>query len=77
VPEGEVFLAIEYQDRRYRSHFVPARDLSTFVTHQVETDNCRCSFEVPFNPIHDGLCRQAGDSRVAKELDDDGITLGK
>ena len=75
VDQGRV--DIEDKDRGYGAHVVGSSHLSAEVARQVETNDGCLSLEVSLNPIHDGLRHQAGGSRIAEELDHDGLAAAE
>jgi len=77
VPRDRPPSAIEDENRRDGGDIVATSDLPSLLTQEIQAHHGGPSFEVSFDPIHDGPCCEAGHSRVAEELDDNRLALGK
>ncbi len=70
----DVAVAVQHHQRRNCRNAVPGCSLAPDPVQHVESNDFGFASQIFFDPIHDGLGRKAGHSRVGEELEHHGLT---
>src|SRR5690554_558480 len=71
LPVNGTPAAVKYNERRHAAHVEAHDTLTPQFAQGVHTNHLRLPVQLPFEPVHDGLCQEAGRSSIAVELDHD------